>query len=172
MPAPIPGQPHPDVAIVESVLRERKPGDVIPYAEIAKALGLRVGDPVVMRRCTAARKRLAREGIVISCQPGTGLLIETSEQTRLRVGERETRAIRRKAAKNVLHLSSIKAAELDHSVRTEFWALVAVNKVVQAATTHQARQRLIGATSVASAEVAVTKALEVLQERNGETGKE
>jgi len=36
---PIPGQPHPDVAIVKAVLKEITPGEVLPYAEASRSIG-------------------------------------------------------------------------------------------------------------------------------------
>lgn len=162
---PIPGQPHPDVAIVKHVLREIEPGAVLVYEEAAKSIQLSGNDPVFRRRSDAARKQLEREGVVVSCVPGKGFLHELPSQTKERVSGRETRTLGRKARRNVRQLSTIDISKIPGNERPELYALMVVNRAVQVATAKPARQKLIAASTVAAAELTVTKALEVLQER-------
>ena len=162
---PVPGQPHPDVAIIKNVLQEIQPGDVLPYGEAAKSLQLQPSDPVFRRRGDAARKQLEREGVVISCVPGTGFLRELAGQTKERVSGRETRTLRRKAGRNVRQLSSIDVSKIPANERPELYGLMVVNRAVQVVTGKPARQKLVAAATAVSAELTVAKALEVLQER-------
>ncbi len=170
---PIPGQPHPDVAIVKHVLQEITPGDVLPYEEAAKALQLTADDPVFKRRATAARKQLERPehgSIVIVCVPGQGFLRELPIQTKERVAGRETRALQRKARRNVQQLISIDPAKVPESERPELYGLLTVNRAVQVVTAKPARAKLTAACTAISAELATAKALEVLQERSRKNG--
>ena len=167
---PIPGQPHPDVAIVKNVLREIEPGDVLPYEEAAKCLQLTADDPVFRRRSATARKQLEREQIVITCVPGKGFLRELPDQIKARVEGRETRTLRRKAGRNVRQLTAIDATKIPANERPELYGLLTVNRAVQVVTAKPARLKLVAAATAVSAELSVTKALQVLQEREKPNG--
>ena len=168
---PIPGQPHPDVAIVKSALAEIRPGDVLPYAEVAKTLQLPPDSVIFRRRADAARKSLEGEQIVISCVTGVGFLRELGTQTKDRVAGRETRHLQRKARRNVRQLSSIDVSKIPQDQRAELYGLMTVNRAVQVVTGKPSRLKLTAACTTISAELAVAKALEVLQERERGNGK-
>jgi len=169
---PIPGQPHPDVAIVKAVLKEIAPGGVLPYADASKSIGLQPDDPVFRRRADAARKQLVRPeegGIVITIVPGTGFLRELPGQTTARIAGREMRSIARKSRRNGNQLATIDIAEIPEGERPEVYALRVINKAVQTVASKPARLKLTAAATAVSAEITVTKALEVLQDREKET---
>ena len=166
----IPGQPHPDVAIAKTVLREIQPGDVLPYDQAAKALQMTASDPVFRRRFDTARKHLEQEGVSIACVPRAGFLRELANQTKERVSGRETRTVGRKARRNVRQLATIDVSQIPVGERPELFALMTINKAVQITTGKSARQKLIAASTAISAELAVTKALEVLQDRAQSNG--
>ncbi len=162
---PIPGQPHPDVAIVKSVLMEIAPGEVVPYDTVAKCIGLRGDDPVFRRRCDTARKQLEKEGHVISCVRAEGVTMELGTQTKARVEGRETRSIQRKAKRNVRQLNTIDVSKIPAAQRPELYGLMTVNRAVQVVTSKPARLKLTAAATAVSAEITVTKALEVLMNK-------
>ena len=169
---PIPGQPHPDVAIMRDVLREIAPGEVLPYAQAARALQLSPDSLVFLRRAMTARKQLERPehgGIVISCVNGIGFLRELPAQTKERVAGRETRSLRRKAKRNVTHLAGIDVSKIPAAERPELYGLLTVNRAVQLATTKVALVKLTAACAVSSTELTTLKALEVLNSREKKT---
>jgi hypothetical protein len=161
----IPGQPHPDVAIARNVLREIQPGELLSYEKAAAAIQLSSGDPVFRRRFDRARRQLERDRIVIVCIPGQGFMRELAGQTKERVSGRETRTLQRKAARNVRQLGSIDVAQVATEQRPELFALMVINRAVVVATGKSARAKLTAASVAISAELTVTKALEVLRDR-------
>lgn len=172
MPSPVPHQPHPDVAIAKNVLKEIKPGEILPYATAAKALSVSVNDPVFARRFSAARKALLRPeegGLSIVCVPGEGFLREDSEQITARVGGRETKSIRKKASKAIRTLNTIDVAAVDPQKKAEIYGHVGCLGAILIAASKPAREKMIAAAKVAQAEIATQKALEILQGRNGDT---
>ena len=171
MPAPpVPGQPHPDVAIIKSVLAEIEPGAEMPYPEAARCLQLSHTDPVFRRRSAAARKQLVADGIVVVCVPGVGFLRELPGQTKERVSGRETRSLRRKAGKNVKHLSTIDVSAIPAAERPELYALMVINRAVQITASKRSRTKMIAASTAVSRELTVSRALEVLQDREKSNG--
>jgi len=165
MPIPIPHQPHPDVAIVKAVLKDIPVGDVLPYADVARALSMSTSDPAFERRHSRARRQLEVEGIMVTCVPGVGFLRETAEQTRQRVSGRELRTIQRKANRTVRQLETIDIQAVPAEQRPEVYALMTQAKVAGVAAGKRANKKLAAAASDASSEIAMQKALEVLQER-------
>lgn len=167
---PVPGQPHPDVAIIKAVLQEIEPGAILSYEEAANALQLAPDDPVFHRRATTARKQLERERIVIVCVSGKGFLRELPTQTKERVSGREVRTLQRKARRNMMQLSSIDVSKVPENERPELYGLITVNRAVQLVTAKPARAKLTAACTAVSAELATQQALEVLRERAKKLG--
>ena len=167
---PVPGQPHPDVAIIKSVLAEIEPGTELSYTEAARCLQLSPTDPVFRRRADAARKQLVADGIVIVCVPGAGFLRELPGQTKERVGGRETRSLQRKAGKNVKHLTTIDVSAIPAAERPELYALMVINRAVQITAGKRGRTKLIAASTAVSRELSISRALEVLQDREKMNG--
>lgn len=170
---PVPGQPHPDVATIKAVLAEMTPGGELSYEEAAKCLQLSGSDPVFRRRADAARKQLVKPeegGIVIVCVNGIGFLRELPGQTKERVSGRETRALRRKASKNVKHLSTIDVSAIPAAERPELYALMVINRAIQITAGKRSQIKLIAASTAVSRELTVSRALEVLQDREKSNG--
>lgn len=159
---PIPSQPHPDVAIVKSVLKEMKPGEVQPKEKAAAALGLKPDDPVLARRAAVARRQLRHEGINVICVPGVGFQWMTDEQTLTRHQGRERKGLLRKARKAGEALANIDVNALPEEKRPEFFAERTINNIVFLATNSQSRQKMLAAAKVAQKAIPMAKALEVL----------
>jgi len=160
---PIPGQPHPDVAIVAHVLRQLKPGDVVTYAAVAKAIGLADFDPIGRRRATTARRVLRAEGIVVECSDQSFVRLDDVGILTRHSG-RERKGINRKARRAGERLAAIDAVNLDANHRREFFAERTINNVVYMTTGHAAHKRLAIAIVASSMEVLpMARALEVLQ---------
>lgn len=169
MPIPVPGVPHPDVAVAKAALKEIKPGETVPYENIARAMGMAVKDPAFMRRCATARKHLLRPeegGISIIAVNGIGFLRETGDQTKAGM-EKVTRSIRRRAAAGIKRIKTINVTAMDQVSRSEVWGVAAQLAVIQNVATKRAHARLTAGATAIQAELTNTKALEVLQERNG-----
>lgn len=162
---PIPGQPHPDVEIIKATLRELKPGEMIPPAAAAKAINATPADPAFWRRSTTARHQLEREGVVIVCATGQGFVRELPDQTLARVQGRETKTIRRRAGRNETQLRSINPADLPADQRPELYAMATIQRSVKTIVSKPAREKLLAAAKTVTAELTVSKALEVLRER-------
>jgi len=159
----IPFQPHPDVAIVRSLLAEIEPGEIMPYEEVAASISMKPSHPSFYSRHSTARNQLRKDGINIVVVPGKGFLRETAEQTLARHQGRERKSMHRKARKNGESLATVDAASLSQDKRAEFFAERTINNVVYVATGNQARQKMLAAAKVATAEIPMAKALEVLQ---------
>lgn len=166
MAAPIPHQPHPDVAIAKNVLKELKPGEVLPYEKAAAALSMTTKDPVFHRRFAAARKALIRPeegGVSIVCVPGQGFLRENATHIQTRVAGRETKGIRRRASKALRTLNTIDASTLDAQGKAELFGCAGCMAAVVVAASKPASQKMIAAAKATQAEIATQKALEILQ---------
>lgn len=163
MSVPVPGQPHPDVAIVKSVLSEVEPGSVIPYSKVAEAINYDPKSKEFYARCLTARKHLEREGVVFAAVPGEGFLRELPVQTKARVEGRETVSLRKKATRNITQLLSVDPRELPDGEQSELFAQLTINSVVKKVTGNAAKQKLIASSASASAEISVQKALDELK---------
>jgi hypothetical protein len=161
--AAIPFQPHPDVAIVRSLLAEIKPGEIMPYDKVAASISMTPKHPAFYSRHSTARNQLRRQGINIVVVPGEGFLRETTEQTLARHQGRERASMHRKARKAGESLATVDASTLTQEKQAEFFAERTINNVVYVATGSQARQKMLAAAKVATAEIPMAKALEVLQ---------
>jgi len=170
MTAPIPHQPHPDVAIAKSVLKELAPGETVSYDKAAAALGVSPKSAVFHRRYAAARKTLLRPeegGISIVCVPAEGFLREDTRQITTRISGRETKSIKKKASKAIRTLNTIDVTKLDLQGKAEVYGSSGVFGAILVASSKPALNKMIAAAKVNQAEIATQKALEILQERNG-----
>lgn len=158
---PIPRMPHPDVAVVKSVLREIQPGDILPFDAVTKALGYDARTGPGYRRAATARNQLRREGISVVIA-GDGFLYETPEQTLARHQGRERKGMCRKARKAGESLATINVVKLTPDQRAEFYAERTTNNVVYRVTDSRMHQRLLAAAKVSEAVLPMQKALEVL----------
>jgi hypothetical protein len=142
MPAPIPGQPHPDVHLLVSLIREKQPGEQITKAEAAKALGTNNQD-VVKRRMTAARKIALREhNRNTSAVFGSGWLVETAAQAAARIAGGGVKSLHRKATRLRRQSAAVDVSQLDDAAKPSHFAGQAILAAAELATSRQSRQRL------------------------------
>ncbi len=158
---PVPGQPHPDVKIVEAILSEVPPGGTIAYTEIGKAIG--VADlQIIQRRERTARNRLLYQGVHFEAVPGVGLTRLTSLQTLARHQGRERRGMSRKARKAGRALGTVKVEELQPDERLGYYVERTLTNVVYQATQATSAKKMLVAVKANEAYLPMAKALEVL----------
>ena len=161
---PVPGQPHPDVALVVSLFREMNPGDTVKYSRVAAAIA--TADPaIIRRRSVAARRQLVQDGFDIVAVPAVGVHRNTAAETLARHEGRERRGIQRKAGKAAKALGTIDVAELSPDERFAFYAARTITNVIYAASGKTAGQKVLAAVKATEALLPMAKALEIL--RNG-----
>ena len=158
---PIPGVPHPDVAVVTSVLREIESGGILPFEAVSKVLGYDARSAPGYRRAATARKHLRREGLNVIITR-IGFLRETSEQTLARHQGRERKSMRRKARKAGESLATINVLKLSLAQRADFFAERTINNVVYSVTDSRTQQKMLAAAKVSESVLPMQKALEVL----------
>ena len=163
---PIPGQPHPDVAIVKDALRQIELGATISYDAVAQCIGLKPTNHVFRRRAHTARKQLRREGLNVVTVRGIGFLRQTADQTLAQHQGLERKGIRRKARKAGEALANVDIGALSEAKRPEFFAERTINNVVFQATSVSAAQKMLAAAKVSQAILPMAKALKILE--NGE----
>ena len=163
MSTPIPRMPHPDVAIVKSVLREAKPGEIVPYEAVEKALGYSVRMAPGYSRTKTARNQLRHEGMNIVAVPGVGFLHETGEQALATHDGYERKGMCRKARKAGEKLANINPAALTQEQQYQFYAARTTNNIVYSVTGSKTQQKVLAAVKVSTSVLPMAKALEVLQ---------
>jgi len=164
---PVPGQPHPDVAIVRALFEDLAPDEIVSYETLGKAIQLPADDPKLRQRARTAAKHLANEHIMsIACVPSVGYIRESASAIRDRIAGRESRSIRRKARSNVAQLGTIDLSQVPADERPGFYGLCIVNRIIQRAAEKRSQDKLVAASTVSLAELTTSKALDVLKERS------
>lgn len=162
---PVRGQPHPDVFIIEGVLRNLQPGDSVPKQDLAAAIGMTLDDwKIVHRRVSRAKHRLrAREDINISAVPGVGYFRELPGQTVARVAEKERKSIRRKAHHSLQALRGVEVAALTSEQQHTYHATATIFGMTHRLNHESARQKVLAAVKVSRKQLPMADALEVLK---------
>ena len=161
--APVPGQLHSEVPVIESRLRELREGEVIDYETLAETIGRRVNDPLFIARCTTARRRLDKEGVIITCVRGVGFQRENPDLTTSRVENQGLRSIRRKAKRLRTQIVSQDMSNASEETRTKARALAAVCVVTELATGKKGQNRICQAAQKNAAQLASQQVLEALK---------
>jgi hypothetical protein len=157
---PVPGQPHPDVELIETELERLAPGEMVPYDPFEALLGYSVRRGVGYARMCTARRRLLSKGINIVVVRGEGLMRQTDAQTV--ATEAGSRALRRLARRRGRRLATVDPAKLDEAQRAQFFAERTINNVVYVASGRETQQRVLAAAKVSQSQLPMAKALEVL----------
>lgn len=162
---PVPGLPHPDVAIVEGVFRDMKPGETVTFDDVAKAINVPIEDlHIVKSRAKRARDRLARlEEINVTSAHAVGYYRETSADTLERTKGRERPSIRRKARKVTYALNGVDTAELDETQRQEYCAERVIAHMTYKANCATSKRVLLAVAKTSQNQLPMAVALEILK---------
>ncbi len=162
---PVPGQPHPDVFVIEERFRKLAPGETISKEALAEALGLTMADwPIVYRRADRAIKRLRlHEEINIVPIRGAGYCRELDGPSVLRVDQAIRPGIRRKARVAMLTLRNVDQSKLSTEQRHLLHANGTIMGLICQVGREPARQRVLAAVKVSEKQLPMASAIEVLQ---------
>jgi hypothetical protein len=168
---PIPGQPHPDVFVLEEVFRKLGLGETVSKEALAEALGLTVEDwPIVYRRADRAIKRLRlHDEINIVAVRGGGYCRELDGPSVVRVDQAMRPGIRRRARTAMLTLRNVDQSKLSAEERHLLHANGTIMGLICQAGREPARQRALAAVKVAQKQLPMASAIEVL--KNGPIAK-
>lgn len=162
MHVPVPGQPHPDVAILVGAIRMLKMGENLTFEQAAGAISCD-NPEIVRRRMFAARRIALRDyGINIVAMHGIGWHRETDSETVARASGRSIRGLHRRCRKIGNEIAAVEVAPLDEQQRTEYFATRTINNLVFQATTFKTRERALAAAKTAQAITPMAEALKLM----------